>query len=95
MMCALAAVAAHSADPAKIAKKLSATSNPPGFKLTWQNLRGIVGRLERGKEIDYEGVSGPINWDANGDVTAAVYAILQFRNGESVRIGTFSVKSEP
>ena len=97
MMCAVAAISAHSSDAAKIAKSLTQASNPPGPKLTWQNLKGLVGRLGLGvgKEIDYEGVSGPINWDKNGDVSAATYAVLQFRNGESVRIGTFAVKSGP
>jgi neutral amino acid transport system substrate-binding protein len=37
--------------------------------------------LEAGQDIDYEGVSGPIEMNANGDATAGVYDVWEYEDG--------------
>ena len=38
-------------------------SSPPGTKYTWRQLPEAIHALESGKDIDYEGASGPINME--------------------------------
>ena len=48
--------------------------------------------IDEGKDIDYSGVSGPINFSEEGDPTVAVYSIHTWENGgNAVTIGTESV----
>ena len=35
--------------------------------------------LQNGDDIDYEGAAGPIDLDENGDATAGVYDIFEFK----------------
>jgi len=44
--------------------------------------RATVDALEDGQDIDYEGVSGPIELNAEGDATAGVYDIYRYRDGK-------------
>jgi branched-chain amino acid transport system substrate-binding protein len=67
MLCFLAAVAAGSNDPGAIANKLRAVSSPPGTEYTWQQLPEAIKALQKGEDINFTGVTGPIDWDANGD----------------------------
>jgi ABC-type branched-subunit amino acid transport system substrate-binding protein len=82
VLCYLAAVAAGKADGAAMKDKLQGVSGPPGTKYTWQQLPQAIKDLKDGKDIDYEGASGSINLDGNGDPTSGVYDILQFKNGK-------------
>jgi branched-chain amino acid transport system substrate-binding protein len=34
--------------------------------------------LDAGEDIDYDGISGPVNWDENGDPTAASIGIYEY-----------------
>jgi ABC-type branched-subunit amino acid transport system substrate-binding protein len=81
-LCYLAAVAAGKADGAAMKDELKNVSGPPGTKYTWQQLPEAIKALKDGKDIDYEGASGPINLDDHGDPTQGVYDILQFKNGK-------------
>ena len=48
--------------------------------------------IDEGKDIDYSGVSGPINFSEEGDPTVAVYSIHTWENGgNAVTIGTETV----
>jgi ABC-type branched-subunit amino acid transport system substrate-binding protein len=73
VLCYLGAVAAGSSNGGKLADQLRAVSGPPGQKFTWMQLPEAVKALERGKEIDYEGASGPIDLNAHGDPTSGTY----------------------
>lgn len=87
MLCYLAAAAAGSTEPDAMAEQLSAVSSPPGQKYSWQDLPQALEALANGEDIDYEGASGPINLDDNGDPTAGVFEIFTIRDGEHVRGG--------
>ena len=73
ILCYLGAVAAGSSNGGKIADKLREVSGPPGEKFTWMQLPEAVKALEHGKDIDYEGASGPIDLNAHGDPTSGTY----------------------
>jgi branched-chain amino acid transport system substrate-binding protein len=80
-LCYLAAVAAGSTDGKDMADKLRDVTAPPGKKYTWQQLPEAIKALQNGDDIDYEGASGPIDMNEDGDATAGVYSIYEFKNG--------------
>ncbi len=48
--------------------------------------------IDEGKDVDYSGVSGPINFSEEGDPTVAVYSIHTWENGGNVvTLGTETV----
>ena len=80
VLVALAAAAGGSNDSAAIAAKLRAVSEG-GVKYTFQNLGGALRAAARGRDIDYEGASGPISLDGAGDPAVAAYATWAYRDG--------------
>jgi branched-chain amino acid transport system substrate-binding protein len=84
ILIALAAAAAGSSDPAAIAENLAPVSGPPGTKYTFEQLQEAIDAAANGEDIDYEGASGPIDLDENGDPSSANYSTWSYRNGELV-----------
>ena len=82
ILIALAAAAGGSSDPAAIAANLGPVSGPPGTKYTFEHLQEALDAAANGDDIDYEGASGPIDLDENGDPTAANYHTWAYANGE-------------
>ena len=82
VLCYLSAVAAGSADEEKMKNELRAVSGPPGEKFSWEQLPRAIKALRQGRDIDYEGASGPIDLDANGDPTTGTYDVVEFKGGE-------------
>lgn len=80
MLCYLGALAAGSPEGRDIAEQLQAVSGPPGTKYNFTQLPQAVRALADGEDIDFEGVTGPIDFDDNGDPSAATYEA--FRYGE-------------
>jgi branched-chain amino acid transport system substrate-binding protein len=62
-------------------QQLRAVSGPPGRKYTYTQLDRAVRDLLAGKDIDYEGAWGPIDFDKNGDPGSAVYEIWRYSGG--------------
>jgi ABC-type branched-subunit amino acid transport system substrate-binding protein len=90
----LAATAADSSDPADMKEQMQAVSGPPGDPFTFEQLADAITALANGEDIDYQGASGPIDWDENGDPTAATYELWQFENGDITSLTTFEVGGE-
>ncbi len=65
---ALAAQSAGSTEPEAVRDALRDVANPPGEQVTPGNWDEAVDLLEDGKDINYSGASGPIDFDENGDV---------------------------
>jgi hypothetical protein len=78
--CVLAAVAADSNDGRAIAQQLRKISAPPGEKFTYLQLKDAIKALRGKKDIDYQGVAGPIDWDAKGDPASATYDFYKYIN---------------
>ena len=60
-------------------------SAPEGDQYTWEELPDAIAALENGDDIDYQGASGPIDMDENGDATAGVYDIYEFKGRSPAR----------
>jgi branched-chain amino acid transport system substrate-binding protein len=82
ILCYLAAVAAGSTDGPDMAAELQDLTGPGGDKFTWEQLPEAINALENGDDIDYEGASGPINLNDDGDPTAGVYDLYRYRDGK-------------
>jgi branched-chain amino acid transport system substrate-binding protein len=72
---ALAAQAGGATDGDTIAANLQAVS-AGGEKCS--NFADCKALLDEGKDIDYDGVSGPIEFDANGEVTQATMGVYEY-----------------
>jgi branched-chain amino acid transport system substrate-binding protein len=71
---ALAIEKAGSPDRAKISKALRAVASPPGEVIRpgeWKKAKALI---DAGKDINYEGASGKVDFDKNGDV-AGLYSV--------------------
>jgi ABC-type branched-subunit amino acid transport system substrate-binding protein len=94
MLAFLAALDAGSSDPAAIKDSLQAVSGPPGEKYTFEQLDQAVQDVLDGKDIDYEGAWGPIDFDENGDPGSAIYEVWQFDGSEVSTLETFRFQGQ-
>ncbi len=83
-MIALAAVAANSSKSSDIRDNLRFVANPPGdtVKFGTDEFKKAVALLKQGKDINYEGASGPADMDANGDLAAGLVEVWKIQNGK-------------
>jgi branched-chain amino acid transport system substrate-binding protein len=88
ILLALSALAAGSTDGADMAAAMQGVSGPPGTKYTFEQLPDAIAALQNGEDIDYEGASGPIDLDDNGDPTAANYNTWSYTGGKLVDTDT-------
>jgi ABC-type branched-subunit amino acid transport system substrate-binding protein len=89
MLAFLAALDAGSSDPAEIEGSLQAVSGPPGEKYTFEQLGQAIQDLLDGKDIDYEGAWGPIDFDENGDPGSAIYEVWKSDGSDVSTVRTF------
>jgi ABC-type branched-subunit amino acid transport system substrate-binding protein len=94
VLCYLGAVAAGSTEGSEIAEALPDVSAPGGAKYTFEELPQAIEALEKGQDIDYEGASGPIDWEENGDLSRYIYDISEFKGGKLEKVDTVEVKAE-
>ncbi|MEO7197923.1 MAG: hypothetical protein ABIZ50_05570, partial [Solirubrobacterales bacterium] len=91
VLCYLTSVAAGSTDGADMAATLQDVSGPGGDKYTWEQLPEAIEALQNGDDIDYEGASGALDFDENGDPTAGVYDIFEVKDGVDTVIDEVAV----
>jgi branched-chain amino acid transport system substrate-binding protein len=84
ILLALASLAAGSTEGTDIAGALQEVSGPPGTKYTFEQLPDAIAAAKAGEDIDYEGASGPIDLDENGDPSSANYATWAYTGGKLV-----------
>ncbi len=94
ILCYLGAVAAGATDGKEISEAIVDVTGPPGTKYTFEELPEAIEALENGEDIDYEGASGPIDWDENGDLSKYIYDISEFKGGKLVKLDTVEVEGE-
>jgi branched-chain amino acid transport system substrate-binding protein len=80
----LAALKAGSSDPDKIREQLAAVSRPTGTKCNFTTLDVCVKAVLAGQEVDFEGASGPINFDAHGDPSIVTYVVLESKGDGAI-----------
>ena len=74
----LAALQACSSSPAKIKANLVKVSGAPGTKVTYLQMAKAIKLIRAGKDVDYEGAFSPVDFDANGDISSAVFEIWKY-----------------
>ncbi|MBA3843526.1 MAG: ABC transporter substrate-binding protein [Actinobacteria bacterium] len=74
----LAALKACSSSPAKIKANLINVSGAPGTKVTYLQMAKAIKLIRAGKDVDYEGAFSPVDFDANGDISSAVFEIWKY-----------------
>jgi ABC-type branched-subunit amino acid transport system substrate-binding protein len=94
ILCYLAAVAAGSSDGEAIAEAIVDVTAPGGAKYTFEQLPQAIEALKDGQDIDYEGASGPVDWDENGDLSRYIYDISEFKGGQLVKVDTVEVTAD-
>ncbi|MGW4930028.1 ABC transporter substrate-binding protein [Agromyces sp. NPDC004153] len=78
MLIALAAYAANSTEGADIAEYLRQVSGGTGDGEAVSSFADAAALLAEGQQIDFDGASGPITLDENGDPTEATIGIYEF-----------------
>ncbi len=86
---ALAAQRAGTTDRVAIRDNLRAVAGPPGERVYPGEWRRALELLEAGEEINYEGASGSVDFDENGDVPGT-FAHWRVENGEIVDVRVFA-----
>ena len=82
MLAALAAIVAHNDSGAAVARDLRSVSSA-GIKC--MSFGECLDVLKTQKDIDYDGVSGPLALDAAGDPSPAHYGVYRYNAAEPVR----------
>ena len=93
ILCYLGALAAESTAGDAIAESIVDVTGPPGNKFTFEQLPDAIEAIENGEDINYEGASGPIDWDENGDLSKYIYTVSEFKGGKLDEIETVEVKA--
>jgi ABC-type branched-subunit amino acid transport system substrate-binding protein len=81
MICILASIAARSGRGSDIVKQITRVASPPGRTYSYLSLAQAIRDLRAGKDINYEGVGGGADFDANGDLKTAIYNVFTYRDG--------------
>ncbi|MEP6482520.1 MAG: ABC transporter substrate-binding protein [Rhodoglobus sp.] len=79
VLLALAALAANSTDGKKIAAKLRQVSGGSGKGKKATDFASAAQIIRDGRVVDYDGYSGPIAFDKNGDPTEATIGVYQYQ----------------
>tara|TARA_B100000029_G_C17602636_1_gene966331 strand:- start:2918 stop:4159 length:1242 start_codon:yes stop_codon:yes gene_type:complete len=79
MVTALAMIAGGDTTGEAIDSNLAMVANPPGVRVT--SFAEGVAALADGKDINYEGPSGSVDFNANGDAGAPAVKVLSVKNG--------------
>ena len=85
---ALAALLADSTDPVAIRDHLRAVNDPEGMVVGPGQFDVAVELVNAGEPINYQGASGSVDYDANGDV-AGTFAHWVIEDGEYVTVEVF------
>jgi ABC-type branched-subunit amino acid transport system substrate-binding protein len=83
-LCVLGAVAAGSSEGPDIQAAITDVASAPGDQYDFTDLAGAIEALQAGEDIDFQGVSGPLDLDENGDPTQGTYDTYAYENGKFV-----------
>ena len=92
LICILAALAADSAKGSDIVQQIRRVASVPGRTYTYLNLAAAIKAVRAGKNINYEGVGGPVDFDAKGDLTAALYNVYTYKDGKQDVVRTLRIR---
>lgn len=93
MVAFLAALAAGSPDGPKIASRMQQVAGPPGKVYTYQTLGQAIAAIRSGQDINFEGVSGPLDFDSRGAQRVARFDIWTYTGSATKTVKTFAVST--
>ena len=82
---ALAMAAGKDYSGTGIKTNLRKVSNPPGIVV--HNFEEGMAQLKKGQKINYDGVSGPCDFDEKGDIIKTQFLVAQVRKGKFINMG--------
>ncbi len=82
VLIALAIQAAGEASGPAIQAKLRQVANPPGEEYTYGQIAEALAAAAAGRDVNYQGVSGPITFDEHGDTVAGSFIIWTVKDCE-------------
>jgi branched-chain amino acid transport system substrate-binding protein len=88
-LCFLGSIAAGSNSGSAIKEHLPEVYNPPGRKYSFLQLPQAIDALRKGENIDYQGVTGPLDVDSEGDPTVAAYDEFVYRDARPHAVREF------
>lgn len=88
VLLALAIEAAKSTDGTELMEAVKKISGPGGTKVS--SFAEGVELLRKGNDIDYEGASGPIDFDADGNIVKANFRVSEVKDGKITPVGQIS-----
>ncbi len=88
VLLALAAELAGSTDGDAIMAAISGLTHDGTECFSYEECLALI---DAGEDIDYVGVSGPINFTPNGDPTTGSYAVFQFQGGQITVLQAYEV----
>ena len=91
MVAFLAALDAGSSNPTAFKNHVQKITGPPGPKLNFTQLGRAIKLVLAGRKINYEGVSGPLDLDKNGDPTSETFELWTVKGGAPVTLKTFKI----
>ena len=74
-----------------MADQVREISSAPGDKYTWEQLPELITALQNGDDVDYQGASGAIDMNDDGDATAGVYDVYTYKGSKIDTIGEVPV----
>jgi len=74
-----------------IRDNLRTVANPPGEVVTYNEFAKAFKLLKEGKEINYEGVSGPVDFDKAGDMATGVIEIWKIQGCQVITVALAEV----
>ncbi|MFJ7729083.1 ABC transporter substrate-binding protein [Neobacillus sp. NPDC097160] len=84
---ALAMEAAGEASGSAINDKIREVTNPPGKEVN--NFKDALKELRKGNDINYQGASGPIDFDEHGNISSS-YALMEVVDGKWKQVKFFA-----
>lgn len=72
-------------DERELAVSVRSVSGPPGRTITWHELDVGLETLASGLPVNYRGISGPIDFDQDGDVAQGLVRFWHVESGDIVR----------
>ncbi|MCY1376690.1 hypothetical protein D9M69_642010 [compost metagenome] len=87
-LAAIAAAAAQDDAGSSIAAKLMSVSGQQGAEAVQpcRSYKECGDAIKAGRPVDYDGESGPIGFDSNGDVTTASYMVYTYAADNTARM---------
>lgn len=82
MSWALAVHHAGTPDSAEVKQSLRPVSNPPGQSVSYDDFPAGTDAIDNGDDINYDGPSGSVDYDENGEVAADIAVIQISEQGE-------------